>query len=391
MTKTKSSPKSKKLLIIGISVGVVLIGITFYGIWSIYSFFSQFGSPREVPDAIKQTRVLKGEGFLAKSEIFKLTKESFFETIGDASGAETEEEREKITQSKIAKGIYNFSDLEVFDDKIIAVGEFGGYVFDLKGNLQNEILFEPTKEKIKIGWYEQDTYRSNLDNLEIVELEKGKFGFVSLGSVSGVSIFDSKGKRLWEYGKDDVDLSNLLDDEKEKEKRYEESTHVLEATVGDLNNDGIGEFIVARKNIGIEVFDQKGNKQFTIKDEFPSEKLTVADLDNDGQAELIQIGSKIFDNKGKLIRETKGSASDAVLIVENEEGQKTFQFCNAYENKITCEDENGKEFFKGDAPLSEVPTESDSESVYEPQAVWVGFKKDEPKYLAVIASYIGLP
>jgi len=92
------------------------------------------------------------------------------------------------------------------------------------------------------------------------------------------------------------------------------------------------------------------------------------------------------------------------------------QFIDVSDNKLTCYDETGKKFIEAEAPLSDVriktpsrppatpidlgngiraePGDSfgnDTESVYQPKAVWVSLRRDKPKYLAVVASFIGIP
>lgn len=402
--------KTRNILII---IGVILLifaGTAGYAGYKIYSFFSGIGISREIPDELKEAKVLKGADFLTKTEFFKLKQEGFLTTTGKGSQIEDEKERQKFINSQSAKTIYNFADIKVFGYEIIAAGQFGGYVFDLHGNLKREILFEPTVEKIKIGYYEQDHFQFNLDNLTIVPLEKNKFGFSSFDSVQGVTIFDDNGNQVWTYGKEKLELSKIWQDEKEREKDYEKSTHILEAAVGDLDGDGVSEYIVARKSDGIRAFDRDGNERWFEKDDFPSARLTVIDIDGDGVNELLEIGgkSKIRDANGKIIRELKGGTSTGAMLfnVDSKTNRKLFIFCNTLDNKLICEDENKNPFLSGEAPRSDVPRKNPkkievpghpemnvtdgAENVYKPQAVWVNFQKDK-RFLAVAGSFIGIP
>jgi hypothetical protein len=108
-----------------------------------------------------------------------------------------------------------------------------------------------------------------------------------------------------------------------------------------------------------------------------------------------------------VVREIKGGNSkDAVLFTEAKDKKKSFIFCNVYENKLTCENEDEKKIIEADAPLSKIPKKNskkvniksgddrpdisymdDSYRVGFPKAVWVNLQKDKPKYLAVIGSF----
>lgn len=392
-------------------VCLIFTGIIGYGIYRVYTFFNQIGFSKEVPEELKETRVLTGEGFLTKKEIFKLEKQGLLKTIGKSSQIKDEKEREKYAKSESAKTIYNFADLEVFGDKIIAAGEFGAFVFDLDGNLQREILFEPEAEKIKVGFIETENSNTSLDNLEIVKLNNDKFGFLSFGLTQGVVVYDGNGKRIWGYGKLEVDVSDVLKDSKQSQEDFEKGHHVLEAAVGDLDGDNISEYIVAVQNEGFHAFDQNGNKKWFQPDDYPSDKLKIVDVDGDGKNEILEDGgssSKIRDGNGNVIKEMKtGSGGEMVLFLENEEKKKTPIFCRLMENKMSCEDESGKSFIESTAPLSDIPKKDpkkieipghpemrymdDSDRVGFPRAVLVSLKKDAPKYLAVVGAFIGIP
>jgi hypothetical protein len=402
------------LLIIG-SVLLIFAGIIGYISYRAYSFLSSVGISREIPDELKETKVLKGEDFLTRTEFYKLDEEGFLKTIEKSSRIEDEKERQKIIDSQTAKRFHNFTDIKVFGDEIIAAGEFGGFVFDLDGNLKRQLLFEPSVEKLKIAGYEKEHYQSNLDNLRIVALEKNKFGFSSFGSMQGFRVFDENGNQLWAYGKESVELSKIFQDEKESRKDYEKSTHVLEAAVGDLDGDGISEYIVARKSDGLRAFDRSGKELWFEKDDFPSNALTAIDTDGDGKNEILEVGttSRIRDAGGKVLREIKGASSDdMVLFTEDKTKKKSFLFCDIYENKLTCVDEEKKSILTAAAPLGDIPKKNPkkiltvpghdpsdpdidvmdrSDNIYKPNAVWVNFRKDKPRYLAVIGAFIGIP
>ena len=396
--------KTRNILLVLGAVAFIFLGIIGYGAYSLYSFFSQFSMSREIPDEIKEPRVLVGSEVLSKTVFFELSKQGLIKTVSDGTKIKDEKERQKVVQSEIAKGIYNFEDLKVVGDEIVAVGEFGGYFFDLAGNLKKHITFDPVVEKVKIGPYEQDTYQSGLSNLQIVSLERNKLGFLSYGSMEGVRVFNTDGNQIWATGREKADIAILFKDDKERELEYEKKVYVLEAAVGDLDNDGISEFVVARKNDGIRAYDRTGSEKWFQPEEFPNDKLEIRDLDGDGKNELIESGKSIRDGNGKFIRKLDRGRSS--LFVESKDHKFTIQSLEMYDGDLTLYDESGVKLLSVKAPLSEIKKEAkkvdvpgrpdlsyvdDSESVGSPKAVWVSLRKDKPKYLAVVASFIGIP
>ena len=379
--------RSRNILIVLSSVILVLGGLSALGVYRIYKYVTRFSTPRELPAEIKEARVLKGADFLTKKEFFKLTREGMLKTIGKSTGIENEEGRAKYTQSQIAKDIYNFSDLKVIGNEIVAVGEFGAFVFDLNGNPKRAIVFDLVKEKVKIGPYEKDNFQAELENIQIVQLATNFYGFLSYGSTQGVRVFDQNGRQIWEYG---------------KRADAEANSYVLEASVGDLDNDGYAEYIVAKKHDGIRAFDRTGRELWFQPDDFPNQRLLVRDLDGDGKNELIQVSAYVRAGlDGVSIRQLRGGYG-AILFVPDQVKGTAIQYCNVRENRMSCTYENGDEFLDGEAPLNDLknpapPDEryplfyQDRLSIFDPRAVWVTLKKDKPKYLAVIGAYIGLP
>src|SRR5688500_16746603 len=159
-------PRTKNILLISGFFIVAVLSLIAYGGYRIYSFVS-VAINREVPEALKEARVTHGNGLLTRTEFFKLGQAGWLKIIRDSSTIEDAKEREKFTNARIARSFYNFSDLKVIGNGVIAVGEFGGFVFDPNGNVKKEIVFEPTTDRVKIGPLEQDARRSSLDNLRI--------------------------------------------------------------------------------------------------------------------------------------------------------------------------------------------------------------------------------
>ncbi|HKP70508.1 MAG TPA: hypothetical protein VJV05_14570, partial [Pyrinomonadaceae bacterium] len=198
---------STKYILGGVGlIFVAIICILAYGAYSIYTTLTNFGVAREVPDAIKEARVTVGGEFLHRSEMFKLEHPGWLSTILEGAKISDEKERERIMNSKTAASIFNFADIEVVGSEIVAAGEFGGYIFDLQGNLKKHVTFEPAKKSVKIGPIERDIWSSGLRNLTIARLDTERIGFFSADIGDGMRVFDSNGNEIWASGSDRLDL-----------------------------------------------------------------------------------------------------------------------------------------------------------------------------------------
>lgn len=400
------TPKARNILIVFGILAAAGIGIVGYGGYRIYSFYSNFGMYREVPDELKEARVTVGNGLLRRTEFFKMETKSLLGTISESTAAADDKDGKKILNAKMARSVYNFTDVRVIGSEVIAAGEFGGFVLDLSGNLKREVFFEPLSEKIKAGPYEETTYRTNVGTLRIIRLDANRIGFLSFDWVQGVRVLDENGNQIWSHGKEDIDLTNMFANSEVQDAESEKSTHVLEAAVGDLDGDGVSEYVVARKNDGIRAYDQSGKERWFQPDQLPSSRLQIVDLDGDGRGEVIEIGRRVRDSHGKVLRELKGSDSAACVIVPGVDGSGRVQFAEISNGELLFSGEDGGSIFKMPAPLShikkapekvEVPESSemsyidDGDRLAYPQGVFVTLKENEPGYLAVVAAFNGLP
>ena len=401
---------TRNILIFVGMMALLCAGMIGYAVYKVYSFFSQIELAHEMPDEIREARILKGVNLLHKTEMFKVNAQGLLKTISDVANTKDEREVQKTIRSGTARENSSFSDIKIVGDEIVAVGSFGGFVFDLNGKLKREISFEPSEEKIKIGRYEQTYDQPDLGNLKIAELEKNVLGFFSYGSMQGFTVFDKNGKQIWSFGKEQIDLSIMWQDGKERDKSFQNKKYVIEAAVGDLDNDGFAEYIVAVQNDGIRAFNHNGIEQWFQPDKFPSGSLQIADIDGNGKKVLLQIGikSRIRDANGHIIRELKCFEPNGLIAIdENRNKKKSIVVCNIQENRLECVDENANVVMDGDAPLSAIPKKNpkkvtvpfhpeltyvdDCERAAFPKAVWVAFRKDQTKYLAVVHSFIVLP
>jgi hypothetical protein len=402
MTKT-----SRNVLIIIGAIAVLITGAAGYGVYKIYSIFSQGGIFGDMPAEIRNAGILKGRTFLSKKELFKMKEQSFWETVSNASKTKDNNERQKMLQGWTGQKLFSFTDIKVIGNEIVAAGNSKAFVFDLSGKQKREISFEPAQIKVKIGSYEQKSFQPFLTNLKIVQLNKHTFGFSSIDPVQGFQVFDDNGKLLWAYDKKQIEL-DLFGSRKEQKKSINEENYILEGCVGDLDNDGYAEYIVAINSDGIRAFNRSGKLQWFLPEEFPNYGLLIADVDGDGKNELLATGqgSMVLNSKGETKRNIEaGDLNPAILFRENNK-KKSIVFCNINGNKLKCVDDTNAMVMAADAPLSEIPKKNpkkitipdhpemsymdDRTCADFPQAVWVTFRKDQPRYLALVDPFIGL-
>lgn len=412
---TRRSWKLLIALVIGVTAGLSLVG---YGLWSMFSYVNNFEYSRgEVPAGLRDARIFTGADRFTKAEVFKLTKESLLSTIGKSVSIEDEKERQRLIEGDIARQIYNFSDLQVIGGEIVAVGEFGGFMLDSNGTLKKSFLFEPVAQNIKLGPYEQTTYRASLNHAPvIVGREPNKIGFLSFGPIDGATVYDDEGNVIWSYGGDPIDLSAPPGNDKD----FGERKYVVQAAVGDLDGDGVSEYIVARNADGVHAFDNKGNEKWFQRDDSPHGPLSVRDIDGDGKNELVALGQVTRDGNCKKVGDKMGTSYETLIMKEGKDKKMGPVFCSIDQGKFLCRNTKGETVVSGDAPLSEVkkvdtgrhegpaPTPvhlgngvqaipvkisstNDTDRIYQPRAVWVSFSPGKTKYLAVLGAFAGLP
>lgn len=396
------SPKIRHL--VGCGILLIILTVSFIGFagWSVYSLLNQVEKAAEVvlPEELKEPKILRGEGFLSKTEMFKLPKLTPLQLITKSISISDDKQREQFTRREAAKKFFNFSDLRVCESEIIAVGEFGGYIFDLNGNLQRELYFEPIESILKISWYEQKIYRDTLHNLRIVDLENdGKCEFISFSSTDGAAVFDNQGKTIWRYGERSFD--DLWKDITEAERDNE--IYVTKAAIADLDGDGKTEYIVSRRNDGIRAFNLNKNEIWFQSDEFPTANFKLVDIEGDGKTELLGFQGKssvVRDKKtGNALKELEINYGNEILPAEKP--KEKIRFFEINDNRLKVSDIDNKILSDAEAPLSEVkitPEKTsipdyvkDRERIYQPQAVWVSLEKGAPKFLAIIGSFTGFP
>lgn len=408
--------KLKVLIALLLVFALGTIGVVSYFSWKTYSFLSSTREFKRIPAEFAEPRIVKSADFLAKEVFFSRDEGGIGSGILKSASAPDEKSQARVRHAEVAKSIYGFNDIQSFDGRMVAVGEFGGYVFGADGKLEREILFEPFERKVSVFGYEKVDYDVSADNIRLVKLDRDRFGFAAYDITAGFSVYDDKGDLVWRFGAVEHNLGDLFKSDEEQQKKFEAEVDVEMATVGDIDGDGVSEYFVGRQNDGIRAFRQDGTELWHSPDDRPNRRLVVTDYDDDGRAELIQLGTsaKIRDAQGRVTKTLNIGSSDTGQYLRHD---KRVYNCDFYEGKLKCIDQESKEILKYDAPLSEAdgpePDAGPSPrftpvdlgngvraepgpasqsprrlSAYGPHIAFVNLKKDQPAYFAALGRYL---
>lgn len=321
--------------------------------------------PPQTPAQLKEARIVVGQDFLARSEFVKT---GLLETIG---------------------GIGNISDVAVgeFDSHpsldVVVAGHEGALVLDRNGVRQSQILFQFRTSNVKIGPLTTPRIEQSLGDVQVIDLEgDGICEYLARGSLDGAAVFDHEGKLLWTYG-----------------KHTKEKVFINNLTTGDLDGDGVAEFVVSW--YGIEVFDKSGKRRSQVVEEYGDTQIEVVDTDGDGKNEIVSVGGtlKIRDATGQVVKEVDVPGYFGNFALCNMPGRKEPVILAVYDSSLLLVDFNGTTAAQFAAPLSEfndtvskMPTgeEFHGTSVYKSKGVWIKLANDRPEYLAVINEFAAI-
>jgi len=316
--------------------------------------FTSVTAPSPLPPQISDARVISDNGIFVKRQLYKMPVRGVGETISKIFLSKDKREREQIIREAIGGPWSGFSDVRSFDDKIVALHGQVSYEFDIDGEFLRSVPLKIPNVKVKVGGYELDGNNTPVTNIEIVRLSGKSYGFSSMSSVDGARVFDSDGNMIWNYGEIEVDLSMLRESDEAGQKRRKEEKGIRGLVVGDITGDGVSEFIVRQKNVGLVAFKKDGEKLWVFKDARVYGKLTVSDVDNDGKNEVIELGQSVVSGSGTLLRKPKqGPYSFVYDFVEGDRRHRSGA-CEIVESRVTCEDLDGNYLLTAKAPLSKV-------------------------------------
>lgn len=402
---------NKKIrLVVGAFFIAVAVFIGFFGMKVIRLPWS-FGRDSRTTGPAIEARIVKGDDFLAKSEFFKVPEGGIVKAMGRSATAPDEKSAERLKQAEIAKNIYEFDELAVIDGKVYAAAKFGGFVIDANGVAEREFAFETIAHNVKIFGFTKTIYQSALDHLHIIQLAPGHVGYCSASS-QGFFVYNENGVVLWEYGLG-IDGGLFGGSDSDRDKHHD----VLAGTVGDLDGDGVAEYIVAIEHEGVRAFNRDGRELWFVADDFPSHKLRVVDIDGNGTTELVEIGPRavIRDGGGRQIATMwTGDGDNGQLVLRD----GSIFSCDLYKGRFSCHDQNKKTLIDYIAPLSELPRTFETpdpsipkptpidlgngtaavpvaevtggtESAAWPKVAFVKLVKDQPPFVAAVGRFIG--
>lgn len=376
--------RHKKLItVISIIFACVFIVVVVGGVVVFKSIISPLLTSKEVPPELREPRVVTGAGVLVKSEFYQAGKESSWGELTDPD--------------KLMAKLDSVHDMAVgqLDGQegldIGLAGQFGLTLLDRRGNVTKRINYRFEKTKVSLGPITTEREKNTFNNIRLLDVEgDGVCEVLALGILDGMALFDHQGNVLFsrgEYG--------------------EGKPSIREVGAGDVDGDGVNEFIVSWSSEPanrLELLDHSGKSRWRRDEEITPGQFEVVDVDGDGQPELVE------ENGSQLkIRDAKGevkSVAEApvylwqVSLCQRPDKQGLPQNLAVRRNSLWLIDLDGKNHTKFDAPLSQIKLEKprvvpglgdqitfDTEDVYRAKGVWAELKKDQPKYLAVIANF----
>jgi hypothetical protein len=206
--------------------------------------------------------------------------------------------------------------------------------------------------------------------------------YLARGGLDGGAVFDHQGRLLWTYG-----------------KYTKEKMAINDLTVGDLDGDGIAEFVVSWN--GIEVFDKSGRRRSQVTEEYGESQIEVVDTDGDGKNEIISVAGtlKIKDATGRVIKDLQVPAYFGDFSLSKMPGRKQPVILGMQDGSLFLIDFEGNTVAQFNAPLSRFDDtvwrmpggeEMRGTSVYKSKGAWIKLATDRAEYLAVITEFAAL-
>lgn len=329
------------------------------------------------PNQFFKPRVLAGESFLSKKELYNAQNDSYF--------AEEKKNPVPLIYSDGYKGPYEPASLFApsFD---VYVGECDGkegrdvvftscklaFVLDESGNV---------KSRLKLGFgtlqsapYDPEEYYGPT---QVIDVEgDGRCEYIGTGS-QRAALFGSDGRGIWRTPK-----TGRVEDEPTM-------------SVGKMLGNKELQFIVV-SNSDVELRNKNGETIWKkdINEDTVTAKIAAKDIDGDGCDEIFVIttfSTTILNHRGEIVKKIKLPVITHGIVQNNQNdytGTLLFGFKN---NRLFFFDLDGNQLAKYKAPYSEQDENfsSDHFLVFRANAIFVRLFKNEPPYLAVIADISG--
>lgn len=373
------------ITVISIILGCTLILLVAGGVYVFKSKISPLLASKEIPPELREPRVITGAGLLVKSEFYRTGPTSSW--------------RDLVDPDKLKTRLDSFHDMAVgqLDGQgsldVGLAGQFGLTLLDRQGNVTKRINYRFEKTKVPIGPVTAEREKNTFHNMRILDVEgDGMVEVLATGALDGMALFDHHGNVVFSRG------------------GYEKGkSSIQEVGAGDVDGDGMKEFIVSwgyEPWRGLELLDRYGNSTWRLQEHFVPGEMAVVDVNQDGKAELVE-----KDGRELKIRDAQGKVTGVVnapvylwhiSLCQQPNNQGPPQNLAVREGSLWLIDLDGKNHKRFDAPLSQIKLEKprvvgapglpdemtfDTEDVYRAKCVWAELKKDQPKYLAVIANF----
>ncbi len=363
--------RRRKIALISSLVLLAFLALAAVGLFVYWSLSNPLFAyrPAQTPPQLKQARVVLGSSFLSRSEFIRTGKGLLGEIL-------------KVP------GLGSINDIAIRERDlhhgldIVIAGREGAMVVDRNGAKRSQIKYDFETGEIRLGPFRKTKTYNMLGDIQIVNIDgDGRCQYLARGGFDGAALFDDQGRRVWSYRKNDKNGGSREN-----------------VTVGDLNGDGMAEFIVSSN--GIEAFDKYGTRLWQRPAEYGPSQIEIVDIDGTGKKKIVSIGSKLE------IRDESGNEIKSIDTPSGYVGK--FSLCTMPNTKIptilALNDGylwligfDGSSVAKFDAPLSEFPDVVEKTPygkfgtiTYRAKGAWVKLGKDQQEYLAVINQFAAL-